>query len=106
MEPRLNSTAFAREFVQQRRSVIRVEFCKLHLPAQDVGKNDVNAYYYCMQWTAEAYFWRRQSVFFWFVYEISRELLNGFASNSHGRRVWSLPRTSLKVKVKGQGHQG
>jgi len=27
---------------------------------------------------------------FLFVYEISREPLNGFASNSHGRRVWSL----------------
>jgi len=37
-------------------------------------------------------------------YEISREPLNGFAPNSHGRRVWSLARTSLKVKVKGQGH--
>ena len=35
-----------------------------------------------------------------FVYEISREPLNGFAPNSHGRRVWSLVRTSLKVKVK------
>ena len=33
---------------------------------------------------------------FLFVYEISLELLNGFAPNSHG--------TSLKVK--GQGHQG
>jgi len=25
--------------------------------------------------------------------------LNGFAPNSQGRRVWSLARTSLKVKV-------
>jgi len=41
---------------------------------------------------------------FLFVYEISQELLNGFAPNSHGTRVWSLTRTSLKVK--GQGHQG
>jgi len=40
------------------------------------------------------------------VHEISREPLNGFAPNSHGRRVWSLARTSLNVKVKGQGHQG
>jgi len=39
---------------------------------------------------------------FLFVYEISREPLNGFAPNSHGRRVWSLAQTSLKVKVKGQ----
>jgi len=38
-----------------------------------------------------------------FVYEISRELLKGFAPNSHGRRVWSLAWTSLNVKVKGQG---
>jgi len=33
------------------------------------------------------------SVTFLFVYEIPRELLNG------GRRVWSLARTSLKIKV-------
>ena len=29
----------------------------------------------------------------------SRESLNAFAINSHGRRVWSLTWTSLKVKV-------
>jgi len=46
------------------------------------------------------------SVTFLFVYEISWELLNGFAPNSHGRRDWSLARTSLNVKVKGQGHRG
>jgi len=40
-------------------------------------------------------------VFAW----LSREPLIGFAPNSHGKRVWSLARTSLKVKVKGQGHQ-
>ena len=34
-----------------------------------------------------------------FLYEIFREPLNGFAPNSHGRRVLSLARTSLKVKV-------
>ena len=51
-------------------------------------------------------FWRSQSVFFLFVYEIYPEPLNGFAPNSHGRRVWSLVRTSLKVKDKGQGHHG
>ena len=38
------------------------------------------------------------------VCEISREPLNGFAPNSHGRGVWSLVRTSLKVKVKCHGH--
>ena len=41
------------------------------------------------------------SVTFLFVYEISREPLNGFAPYSQGR----LSRTSLKVKVKGQGRQ-
>jgi len=43
-------------------------------------------------------FWRRRSVLFLFV---SREMLNGVAPNSHGRRVWSLAGTSLKVKVTG-----
>jgi len=37
-----------------------------------------------------------------FVYEMSREPLNGSAPNSHGRRVWSLARMSLKVMVKSQ----
>jgi len=37
-----------------------------------------------------------------FVYEISREPLNGFAPNWQGGRVWSLARTSSKVKVKSQ----
>jgi len=40
----------------------------------------------------------------WFVYEIPRELLNGFAPNSQGKHLWSLTWTILKVKVKGQGH--
>ena len=31
-----------------------------------------------------------------------QEPLNGFAPNSHGRRVWSSARTSLNVKVKSQ----
>ena len=31
--------------------------------------------------------------------EIFLKPLNRFATNSHGRRVWSLARTSLKVKV-------
>ena len=51
-------------------------------------------------------FWRRPSVVFLSSYEISPESLNGFAPNSHWRRVRSLARTSLNVKVKGQGHQG
>jgi len=39
---------------------------------------------------------------FLFVYEISREPLNGFVPNSQGRRVLSLARMSLKAKVNGQ----
>jgi len=47
-------------------------------------------------------FWRRQSVVFLVVYEISRGPLIGFAPNSHGKRVL-LPRSeSLKVKIIGQ----
>jgi len=62
--------------------------------------------HYRMQWTAEGSVFGAVSLRFLFVYEISRELLNGFAPNSHGRHVWSLAQTSLKVRVKGQGHQG
>ena len=40
------------------------------------------------------------------VPKVSLESLNGFASNSLGRRVWSLARKSLNVKIKGQGDQG
>jgi len=50
---------------------------------------------------------RKTVVVVW--YEMSQELLNGLngiVPNSHGRHVWSLARTSLNVKVKGQGHQG
>jgi len=44
------------------------------------------------------------SISLWFfVHEISQEPQNRFAPNSHGRRVLSLARMSLKVKVKGQG---
>jgi len=39
------------------------------------------------------------SCLFFFVTQISREALYGFAPNSYGRRVWSLARTSLNVKV-------
>jgi len=46
------------------------------------------------------------SLFLLFVYEMYREPLNGFVPNSHRRRAWSIARTSLKVKVKGQSHQG
>ena len=42
------------------------------------------------------WFWRCD---FLFVYEVSREPQNGYAPNSHARRVWCLARTSLKVKV-------
>jgi len=44
-------------------------------------------------------FWRCP---FLFVHEISREPLSRSAPNSHGRRVWSLARRSLNVKVKSQ----
>ena len=42
------------------------------------------------------------------VYKISLELLNRFAPNSQGRRVWFLAWTCLNVKAKGegQGHWG
>ena len=33
------------------------------------------------------------------------EPLNGFAPDSHGRRVWSLDQTNFKVKGDGQGHR-
>jgi len=39
--------------------------------------------------------------FFLFVTQISQEWLNGFVPYSQGRRVCSLARTSLNVKVKG-----
>jgi len=60
---------------------------------------------YCTQWTTEGYVFGAVSLFL-VVYEISLEPLNGFAPNSHRRRVWSLARMSLKVrsKVKGLGH--
>jgi len=45
-------------------------------------------------------FWRRLCSLF--VYEISREPLNGFAPNSQERRIWSLARRNSKVRVKGQ----
>ena len=62
--------------------------------------------YYRIQWTAEGSVFFTLSVTFLFVHEISPEPLNGFAPNSQGRRIWLLARTSLNVKVKGQGHQG
>jgi len=40
------------------------------------------------------------SVTFLFVYEISREPPNGFATNSQRRRVWSLARTLMLDLIK------
>ena len=40
--------------------------------------------------------------FFLFVHQISREPLNGFAPNSQERRVQSIARSILNVKVKDQ----
>ena len=65
-----------------------------------------NAFYHNCQTLNFLNFWHHQSVVFLFVYEISREPLNGFVLNSHGRRVSSLTWTSLKVKVNSEGHQG
>jgi len=41
------------------------------------------------------------TLFFLFVYELSRERLNGFGPNSQGRRVWTHAWKSLNIKVKG-----
>jgi len=54
-----------------------------------------------MQYTAEGSVFGAVSLWFLFVYEIHPELLNGFVPNSQRRRVWSLARTNLKVKVTG-----
>ena len=51
-------------------------------------------------WTPEGSVFGAVSLCFLFLYEISREPLNGFAPNPQGRRVWSLAQTSLKIKVK------
>jgi len=42
------------------------------------------------------------AVTFLFVYEISREPLNGFRPNSLEKRAWSLAWSSMNAKVKGQ----
>jgi len=46
------------------------------------------------------------SFIFLFVHQISREALNGFASNSQARRVWSLAQMSLNVMVTGSKVKG
>jgi len=72
-------------------------------PATAVAnRSSVCNYVHRMQRTAEGSVFGAVSLCFLFVYEISRERLNEFATNSQGRRVWSLARTSLKVKVKRQ----
>jgi len=66
---------------------------------------DITHRCYRTQWTAEGSVFGAVGLwFFLFVYEISRVRW----TDLHGRRVWSLARTSLKVKVKGQRwrHQG
>ena len=40
------------------------------------------------------------------MHEISLEPLNRTCAKFTGKRIWSLARTNLKVKVKGQGHRG
>ena len=60
----------------------------------------MTSFYYRMQWTAEGSVFGVVSLWsVFFVCEISWELLNEFAPNSHGKRVWSVIWTSLKVKV-------
>jgi len=49
--------------------------------------------------TAEGLFLMPSVWVFLFVHKISLKPLNRFAPNSHGRHVWSLAQTSLKVKV-------
>ena len=53
-----------------------------------------------MQRTVEGSVFGAISLRFLFVYEISPELLNGFAPNSHGRHL--VPHSD---KFEGQGHQ-
>jgi len=57
-------------------------------------------HYYRELRSAEGSVFGAVSLCFLFVYEMPREPLNGLAPNSHGRRVWSLARKSLKVKDK------
>jgi len=45
------------------------------------------------------------SLWFLFVYEISRQPLNGFAPNSHGRRVWSLVGVPRSDEFESQGQK-
>jgi len=59
----------------------------------------------CSEWR-KAVFSAQSVCGFLFVYEISQVPLNGFAPNAHGKCVWYFARSSLKIKVKGQGHQG
>jgi len=69
-----------------------------------IGSSEVILFYYT-QWTAASSVvgaMTAASLCFLFGHEISRESLNEFSPDSHGRRVW----LRLSSKVKGQGHQG
>jgi len=59
----------------------------------------LNFFIYRTQWTVEDLFLAPSVCCFLFVYEMSQEPLNGFAPDSHGRRVLFLALTTLKVKV-------
>jgi len=50
----------------------------------------LNKCYVCFSELWKVLFFATSVCVFLFVYEVSRELLNGFAPNSHWRRVWSL----------------
>jgi len=78
--------------------------CHVYHNWTDSAAGSFNVSCYRMQWTEEGSVFGAISLCFLFVYEISLEQLTRFVPNSNGRRVWSLTRTHLKVKVKGQGH--
>jgi len=70
-----------------------------HLPTARFFQHAFNCVRFC--------FWRRQSLVFCLCLKyIGNSLTDYFAPNSLRRPVWAFARTSLKVEVKGQGHQG
>ena len=83
--------------------VIRIlQNCGGRIPASNLVMYLLNIFITARSELRKVLFLAPPVCFFLFVYEIYWEPLNGFAPNSNGRRVWSLARTSLKVKAKGQ----
>ena len=100
-------------FISQRNCSVKIFFYNLPVTVWSKRKTTTTGLQYCSptphyrtQWTVEGSVFGTVSLWFLSVDEISLQPLNGFAPNSHGRRFWFLARASLKVKVKGQGHQG